>query len=237
MNVLALDTSMGACSVAVLRTEQPDDRLFSAYQKLERGHAEALVPMIAQVMNEAQLEFSDLDRLAVTSGPGTFTGVRIGVATARGLALASKLPVVSATSLRVMARTFLGSDDYQKLNLKSDDVLAVVSDARRDEVYVQLFDIEGRALSEPQALAAEMAVSELPDVRVIALGSGGAILASAASDAGRMIEVAVADLQPDASALARLAIDLPEADGTISPCYLRPADAKPQIGKSIERVS
>lgn len=237
MNVLALDTSMGACSAAVLRTEQPDDGLFSAYQKLERGHAEALVPMIAQVMNEAQLEFSDLDRLAVTSGPGTFTGVRIGVATARGLALASKLPVVSETSLRVMARVFLGSDDYQKLNLKSDDVLAVVSDARRDEVYVQLFDVEGRALSEPQALAAEVAVSGLPDARVIALGSGGAILASAASDAGRVIEVAVADLQPDARALARLAIDLPEVDAAVSPCYLRPADAKPQIGKSIERVS
>ena len=90
MNVLAFDTCLGAVSVAVRWQGPGGDWLTRhAHEARERGHAERLMPMIAEVMEDAGLAFSDLDRIAVTVGPGTFTGVRVGVAAARGLALAS----------------------------------------------------------------------------------------------------------------------------------------------------
>src|SRR6202049_1267733 len=104
MNVLAFDTCLGAVSVAVRWQGPAGDWLTRhAHEARERGHAERLMPMMAEVMDEAELAFSDLDRIAVTVGPGTFTGVRVGVAAARGLALASGAALVGATTLAVMA--------------------------------------------------------------------------------------------------------------------------------------
>ena len=88
MRVLALDTALDACAAAVLDTEGRD-LLASETQPMSRGHAEALMPMVARVMDAARLEFSDIDRIAVTVGPGSFTGVRVGIAAARGIALAA----------------------------------------------------------------------------------------------------------------------------------------------------
>ncbi len=109
MNVLALDTSMAACSAAVLTRDAASGRAARRFERLERGHAEAIVPMIQQVMAEAGAEYGELDRIAVTVGPGTFTGVRIGVATARGLALATGAPLLGVTSHAVMARQIVES--------------------------------------------------------------------------------------------------------------------------------
>ena len=104
MNVLAFDTCLGAVSVAVRWQGPGGDWLTRhAHEARERGHAERLIPMMAEVMEEAGLAFSDLHRIAVTVGPGTFTGVRVGVAAARGLALASGVAVVGTTTLAVMA--------------------------------------------------------------------------------------------------------------------------------------
>ena len=104
MNILAFDTCLGAVSVAVRWRGAGGEWLMRhAHEVRERGHAERLMPMMAEVMEEAGLAFSDIDRIAVTVGPGTFTGVRVGVAAARGLALASGVATVGATSLAVMA--------------------------------------------------------------------------------------------------------------------------------------
>ena len=104
MNILAFDTCLGAVSVAVRRRGAGGEWLMRhACETRERGHAERLMPMVAETMAAAGLAFSDLDRIAVTVGPGSFTGVRVGVAAARGLALASGIAVVGATSLAVMA--------------------------------------------------------------------------------------------------------------------------------------
>src|SRR5947207_7581458 len=104
MNLLAFDTCLGAVSVAV-RWQGPggDWLMRHAHEARERGHAERLIPMMTEVMDEAGLAFSDLHRIAVTVGPGTFTGVRVGMAAARGIALASGLAVVGTTTLAVMA--------------------------------------------------------------------------------------------------------------------------------------
>src|SRR5260370_8244364 len=86
MRVLAIDTALDACAAGVLDTSHSD--LFASETRaMTRGHAEALLPMIARVMDQAHTEFAELDRIAVTVGPGSFTGGRVGIAAARGIAL------------------------------------------------------------------------------------------------------------------------------------------------------
>ena len=105
MNILALDTSMGACSASVLRADGGPARvLHLREQMMERGHAEALMPMVAEVMQEAGLDFAGVDLIAATTGPGSFTGVRIAIAAARGLALVTRAQLYGTDSLTVMAR-------------------------------------------------------------------------------------------------------------------------------------
>ena len=136
MNVLAFDTCLGAVSAAVRwRGASGEWQVASRFEARAGGHAERLMPMIAEVMEEAGLAFADLGRIAVTVGPGTFTGVRGGVAAARGLALASGLPVVTATSLAVMAH-----GAREQLQGRDADLLAVAVDARRGMVYLEIFD-------------------------------------------------------------------------------------------------
>ena len=124
MRLLAIDTAMAACSAAVLE-EGADLPRAAACVAMERGHAEALAPMVAEAMAKARLGFRDLDRIAVTIGPGTFTGVRIGLALARGLGLALAVPVIGIETLTAIAA-----------NEPADGLpLLVAADARREEVY------------------------------------------------------------------------------------------------------
>src|SRR2546423_14154185 len=143
LNVLAFDTCLGAVSVAVRWQGPGGDWLTRhAHEARERGHAERLIPMMTEVMEHAGLAFSDLHRIAVTVGPGTFTGVRVGVAAARGLALASGVVVVGATTLAVMAH----QADQLLGPARGDRLLAVAGDARPGSPYLQLFPLPpGRA--------------------------------------------------------------------------------------------
>ena len=144
MTILAFDTSLAACSAAILQdgAASPIQR----FERMERGHAEALFPMIEAVMAEAGCGFGDLTKIAVTAGPGSFTGVRAGVAAARGFALAAMLPILAATSLEVMARGLVRRSTASERAAK----FMVAHDARREEFYVQGFTAEGEPLSEPE---------------------------------------------------------------------------------------
>lgn len=226
MNILALDTSHGACSAAVVR----DGEIFSAYEQRSREHAEVIMPMIAQVLDEASLGYEALGAIAVTTGPGSFTGVRVGVSTARGLALATSLPLIGVNSLEVMAHMALEKIDARV------DVLGIVVDARRGEVYMALYSGEGDVISGPAALSPEQAVEMLPDQgQVVLAGSGGALVADAASKTGLSIECILSELQPDAAGLAVMAMTRSPVERPLSPLYLRPPDAKPQTGKALPR--
>ena len=230
MNVLAFDTCMAACSAALL-SYSPDQRLFSRFAAMDRGHSEALFPMITEVMREAGLGFADLTKIAVTSGPGSFTGVRAGVAAARGLALGCGAPVVSATSLEVMAMTCveaLGEPERREGFL-------IAHDARRGELYVQLFGASGKAMSEP-ALASLREAAMLARRPGLATGSGAALVAAEARDLGETVRAALPSLLPEARHLADLAATR-EPDGRpVSPLYLRAPDAKPQTDKHLARI-
>src|SRR5476651_461817 len=160
MRVLAIDTALEACSAAVLNTDRAS---IAAHETLPmaRGHAEALIPLIARVLDRAGLTFSEIDRIAVTTGPGSFTGLRVGISAARGIALATGKPAVGLSTLAAYAAPFIASDD----------TLPVVSviDARHDHVYLQVFGPGGRTIVAPRLvgtaaniLAAAWPIGERP---------------------------------------------------------------------------
>lgn len=235
MNVLAFDTCFSACSAAVLWHEarpaggEPVERLVGRYEEMATGQAERLMPMIDEVLRESAVEFKDLDAIAVTEGPGTFTGTRVGVAAARGLALATGLPIRATTSLHVMARRALAESDGGMV----DGVLAVCVDARASQVFVQAFQVDsGAPVTEAVVRTPDAAATMCPDMPLLCVGSGGSAVAEAALRSGRKAEFWHVNLQPDARHLARVAEALPVRKPLV-PLYLRPPDAKPQTGKSL----
>src|SRR6185437_14497883 len=130
-----------ACSAAVLDTGRAAV-IASETVPMARGHAEAVMPLIARVMDTAQVEFAELDRLAVTTGPGSFTGLRVGIAAARGIALAAGKPAIGLTTLAGFAAPHIAESD-------STPIVAVV-DARHEHVYMQVFGPGGRTLVQPR---------------------------------------------------------------------------------------
>lgn len=125
--ILAFDTSAAHCAAALLL---PDGRCLLRHEAMDKGQAERLLPLLEELLAEAGLGWSDLTRLAVGTGPGNFTGVRISVAAARGLALGLGIPALGVTRLDALAHGL-------------PRPLTVIEDARRDEVYVQSFTEDG----------------------------------------------------------------------------------------------
>ncbi len=231
MITLAFDTCFAQLSAAV-RHRKPDGtwHIHGLSRAMTSGHAEHLLPMIESVMTGARVRFSDLERIAVTLGPGTFTGVRTGIAAARALAMAAGTPVVGLTSLSLLVQTALAQGAHQL----TGKPLAVAVDARREEVYLQLFDRNGAATGQAQILPLTEALSQLPAGTTI-FGSGGLLLQALGASQGIAVEALRPDLQPDARILAGLAEQLPVI-ATVHPLYLRAPDAKPQTGKSLPRA-
>jgi tRNA threonylcarbamoyladenosine biosynthesis protein TsaB len=213
--LLAFDTSMAACSAAIYDVAQARVRAFR-FARMERGHADALAPMIKEVMDEAGIGFPALERIGVTLGPGTFTGVRTGIAMARGLALALDRPISGIDTLSALA-TNAGSGKIP---------LVIAADARRDEVY---FALAGSPLP-PLVLPVGEAIHRLPAEQSFILGTGAEALIAAAPS-GRLIRLPDGDL-PDAKNFAALCAAIPPASVPPEPLYLRPPDAKPQIQPS-----
>lgn len=226
MTLLAFDTSMAACSAAVWH----DGTVAHRFEAMARGHAEALFPMIRDVMADAGASFAELRAIAVTSGPGSFTGVRVGVAAARGLALAADKPVIAATSLEVIA---YGATTRMKPEQVSAPFV-VAMDARRGELYCQQF-ANGRAVSDAQALSPEDCAHTMPHGTCVAVGSGAALLAHAVGADGRVVALQP-EILPDAADLAAICADRPPETTPLSPLYLRAPDAKPQEGFAVARL-
>lgn len=207
--ILAADTALGACSVVLLDGERI---LAHRFEVMERGHAEALAPMVEDAMNAAGLSFAALDRLAVTTGPGTFTGQRVGLAFMRGLRVALGKPLIGVTTLSAMA--------HQAMAETGLGTAAALHDARRDEVYLE---IAGAVSTEPAILPFEDAIA------VLARLSGKIALAGTAASAAqaRLPHSVLSSVrQPDAVWVARLARTAPATDAPPKPLYLRPPDAK-----------
>ncbi|MBI1260173.1 MAG: tRNA (adenosine(37)-N6)-threonylcarbamoyltransferase complex dimerization subunit type 1 TsaB [Rhizobiales bacterium] len=219
MNLLAFDTAQGALSVAVVGARP----LASRHELRQRGHAENLMPMIAEVMLEAGLGYDDLDALAVTVGPGTFTGLRVGLSAARGIALSRSLPLVGVTTLEAIAEPVMTDPG---------EVIVSAFDARRGEIYLQVFAPDLTPLMEPMLVALESVQDHLPKERMVGVGSAAALVDDVLRDHHRAFRLADAAAQPDALAVARIAHDRLKLHGAAkfreapAPLYLRKPDAK-----------
>lgn len=231
--LLAFDTTLDVCSVALL--DNNGALAAHIHRPMDRGHAEALVPMIDEALREAGKGMDALERIAVTTGPGTFTGVRVGVSAARGLALALKLPVAGITSLEMLAGALVYSGEIAE----GARILAAI-DARRNQAYLALYATgeskSGYPLScigAPAAVALEEAGVWAAEAcgaggETVVVGSAAEILCRQDHRPGFRSIDGGAEFRPDAGVVARLAACLPARRWTGKPqaLYLRPPDAK-----------
>jgi len=214
MPLLALDTSTGACSVALL--DAGGSGIISArFEIMPRGHAEALAPMVAGVMQDAGCKMRALERLGVTTGPGTFTGVRIGISFARALSAALGIPLTGISTLRAIAA-----------NAGSKFRVAAVMDARRGEVYMQIFKPGGEAQTQPQVLGLAAAAAALPDEKILLVGSGAKLVFSVGGAKTAAWEMPDVPPFPDARNVAYLTFATAVDNAKPGPLYLRRPDAK-----------
>ena len=223
MLILALDTALGACSAAVVA----DGRVLAhEHRTMQRGHAEALAPMVETLMRHAGLGFDAIDRVAVTTGPGTFTGQRVGIAFARALGVALKRPVVGVTTLDVMMEEALAKNPGASWALAA-------ADAKRGEIYFGARSVRSGTLVSPELIALETLA---PRARDLARTQGHKVALAGTATPAAIVLLQEAGLdpveslvrQPDAvfvAALAALA-EVAEPGPSPQPLYLRPPDAK-----------
>ena len=218
MLILAIDTALDACSAAVLNTETAELRALESLP-MKRGHAEALMPLIARVMGSAELGFTALDRIAVTVGPGSFTGLRVGISAARGLALAAGKPAVGLTTLSAYAATIVGQS-------RSAPVISAI-DARHDHVYFQIVAGDGSQLVRPKVASIDEAIAASQFGAPHLVGNAANILAERwPKDAPQPIAVD-AQAAPDIAWVAWLGAAANPDTTPARPFYLKAPDAKP----------
>lgn len=216
MNVLALDSACAACSAAVVRDGVV---LAERFQPMARGHVEALMPMVRDVLERADLDFAALDLVAVTVGPGSFTGLRAGLAAARGIALARGLPIDGVTTLEAVA--------YGARREAAGRPILVAIETRRADLYVQRFGADGVPQTTPAALRADAAATLVPASGCLLAGDAAPRLAAALP--GRVPDIAAGPGLPQATDVAALALRNRQAGQPCrspSPFYLHPPEAR-----------
>jgi len=226
MRVLAIDTALAACSAAVLDTSRGGITA-SETLAMNRGHAEALMPLVARVMDRAEIEFADLDRIAVTTGPGSFTGLRVGISASRGIALAAGKPAIGLSTLAGFAAPLIAEDD-------DSNVIAAI-DARHDHVYIQVFGTGGRTLVSPRIATLRDAVRAAVTGPVRVIGSAAGLLATAWPKGVERPVLVDERGAPDIAWIARLGAAAAEGYGPPRPLYLRAPDAQPQDAARLPR--
>ena len=189
----------------------PDGSALSRVEARERGQAERLVPMLAEILAEAQIGFGDLDRIAVTTGPGSFTGVRVGLATAIGLGLARDCPVIGIDSFTAFAAS-----------MRADSRQAIVIESRRAELYWRIMNETEPACGTP----AEIAAALPPGMSV------GGDAAGRLAGYGTRFGITPRQPGPDTEQLAQLAVTLPLPTSFPAPVYVRPPDAQKPAGRN-----
>jgi tRNA threonylcarbamoyladenosine biosynthesis protein TsaB len=226
MRVLAIDTALAACSAAVLDTAQ-GGILASESLPMVRGHAEAVIPLLARLMGEAHLAFRDLDRVVVTTGPGSFTGLRVGISAARGIALAAGIPAVGLSTLQAYAAPYLADDETIPV--------VVAIDARHQHVYLQVFGPGGRTVITPRLAPLSEAVRAAAEMPARLVGSAAQAVADGLAAAGAIAVTVDSGGAPDVTWVARMGAAVPEGQSPPKPQYLRAPDAQPQNAAQLPR--
>ncbi|CCD94509.1 putative Glycoprotease family protein [Bradyrhizobium sp. ORS 375] len=227
MLILAIDTALDHCAAGVLNTDSAE-MIAQDTLPMKRGHAEALMPLLARVMQQSGAGFADLDRVAVTTGPGSFTGLRVGLSAARGIGLAAHKPVVGVTTLSAYAAPVVSQD-------RDHPVISAI-DARHDHLYYQVVSGSGEELVAPQVAAIDDVLAAARFGAPHLVGNAATVLAERWSTA-TAAPVAV-DMQPgpDIAWVAWLGAAADPAHAPARPFYLRAPDVKPPAPASIEPV-
>ena len=223
MTLLAIDTSEQSCSVALLDGEAVK---CSVSEHIGRGHAERLLPLIEEQLDKACRSYADISRVAVTTGPGTFTGLRIGLSVARGLALQGSLPCIGLTGLSVLAAQGMRESD-------EGGIVHALITGRGGQAFFQSFrgrndDDTPKPLSEPVGLDIGDIASEVGARGGIVVGSGVDLLVEA-GHRQRLEAQGIrlhADRVIDPLMLAYLSANLDAGGYPPEPTYFRAADAK-----------
>jgi tRNA threonylcarbamoyladenosine biosynthesis protein TsaB len=217
MKLLAIDTALPAISACVLDDGADSPEAIETIA-MERGHAEALLPLIDRVMARVESGFASLGRVAVTVGPGSFTGLRVGIAAARAIGIACKIPVTGVSTLAALAAPLI-------LEQKPGLVAAAI-DARRGNVFFAAFGPDGRAVLAPRIASAREAVRALGAGPVRLAGSGARLLAIEALAARTKIEIACENVALDIVFVAKLGLLADPALTPPRPFYLAAPGAK-----------
>ncbi|QPF84789.1 tRNA (adenosine(37)-N6)-threonylcarbamoyltransferase complex dimerization subunit type 1 TsaB [Bradyrhizobium genosp. L] len=218
MLILAIDTALDACSAAVLDTTAGKP-LAAESQPMPRGHAEALMPLIGRVMKQSGIAFAGLDRIAVTTGPGSFTGLRVGLSAARGIALAADKPVVGLTTLAAYAAPVVAEN-------REHPILSAI-DARHDHVYFQLVGGDGSPMLKPKVAPIAEALEAAQYGALHLVGNAANILAERwPTDAVPPLNVEMQPA-PDIIWVAWVGAAVDPVSAPPRPFYLRAPDAKP----------
>jgi len=218
MLVLAIDTALDACSAALVDAEG-DRALASESREIGRGHAEHLLPLVDGVMKAAGVKFGDIDRFAVTIGPGSFTGLRVGLSAARGFGLVTKKPVVGISTLAAFTAPLITQD-------QAVPVVAAI-DAKHGNPYMQMVGVGGRTLVTPRAAGLRETVRAVALGPVRIVGNGAEMLAAhwpAKAPQPVLVEQRVA---PDIEWIARIGAAADPAQAAPKPLYLKLPDAQP----------
>jgi tRNA threonylcarbamoyladenosine biosynthesis protein TsaB len=218
MLILAIDTALDACAAGVLDTDA-GKLIAQESLAMKRGHAEALMPLIARVIKAAAITFAALDRIAVTTGPGSFTGLRVGLSAARGIALAANKPVVGVTTLTAYAAPVVSETGEHP-------VISAI-DARHDQVYFQVVSGNGSSLIRPKVAPIEEAVGASRFGAPHLVGNAAKILADrwpAQAPPPFKVDALPA---PDIAWVAWLGAAVSPNTAPARPFYLRAPDAKP----------
>jgi tRNA threonylcarbamoyladenosine biosynthesis protein TsaB len=215
--ILAIDTALAATSACLLA---PGSLRPASAETLfmEAGHAEALLPLIDRVVAREPGGFGAVTRIAVTIGPGSFTGIRIGVAAARAFALAFRVPVVGVSTLAALAAPAIA------VGARPPIVAAI--DARHGNVYVQGFGPRGESLLGPALMPAVEAARALGPGPLRLIGSGGPLIARVALALGLTTDMEGFRELPDIAFVARLGLLADPEQAIARPLYLKAPDAK-----------
>jgi tRNA threonylcarbamoyl adenosine modification protein YeaZ len=219
MRILAIDTALGACSACVLDAGEAQP-LAIEQTAMERGHAEALMPMIERVMNAVEGGFSSLDRVAVTVGPGSYTGLRVGISAARAIALAARIPAIGVTTLAATAAPLIGRE--------SGRVIAAALDAKHGQVWFQALSSQGKPLVPLRQASHRDAARAIGAGPVSLVGSAAMAVANEAWAIGLDALVLDEARAPDIVWVARLGLIAEPEAAPPRPLYLKAPETTPQ---------
>jgi tRNA threonylcarbamoyladenosine biosynthesis protein TsaB len=227
VRILAIDTALGACAACVVDRDMAEP-LAEESLAMERGHAEALLPLVDRVVSSLDGGFGGLGRVAVTVGPGSYTGLRVGIAAARAIGLAAGIPVVGVATLSALLAPLAAGPSDNRL-------IAAAIDARHGHVYFTAVAPGWRTVVAPCFTSVRDAARLIGSGPTTLTGSGAPLVAAEARAAGVPVILSSARLTPEIAWVARLGLIADPGQALPKPLYLRGPDARPQDHAGLPR--